>query len=188
MAQTCTVCRHDRREEIDIDVTRGLPLREIAQAYGVDHRAVDRHKKNHLSPALIATKKAQGGAHHRSLLERLESLAERCEGYLDDAEREYGEAAPSNRDMRLILAAARELRGALEVYGKATGELNDRPTTVVNVNTDPMIAQLQAIILGALEPYPEAAQAVAAALVSGHVPEVIDVPALGVGSHETSGV
>lgn len=184
----CTVCRHDRREEIEIDVTRGVPLRDVASAYNVGLMAVQRHKDNHLSPALIATERAMVAGGRKSIMERLEALAERCERWAAEAEREYGEAAPPDRDMRLVLATLRETRETLALWGKATGELADRPTTVVNVNTDPVIAQLQAIILGALEPYPEAAQAVAAALVSGHVPEVIDVPALDVGSHETSGV
>lgn len=185
MGQTCTVCRHERREEIEIDVTRGVPLRDIASAYGLGHMSVQRHRDNHLSPALIATEKALVAGGRKSLMERLEALAERCEGYLADAENPTdGHGTPSDRDMRLVLAAVRELRGVLELWGKATGELNDRPTTVVNVNTDPQVAKLRAIILAALEPYPEAAQAVAAALVSGHVPEVVDVPAVG----ETSGV
>lgn len=176
----CTVCRHDRREEIEIDATRGVPLRDIASAYGVGHMAVQRHRDNHLSPALIATERAIVAGGRRSLMERLESLAEKCEGWVKEAE----DAAPSDRDMRLVLAAARELRSTLELWGKATGELVERgPQVAINVNTDPQIAQLKAIILAALEPHPEAAQAVAAALVSGHVPEVVDVPVL----EETAG-
>ncbi len=162
----CTVCQHERQEEIDIDLVRRVPVRQIGDAYGLGFSAVQRHKQRHLSPALIATGKAQMEAGHRSILERLEELLDRCERYADDAD--------GTGDLKLALAAVRELRATIELWGRATGELADRPQVAINLNTDPQIAKLEAIILEALRPYPDAAQAVARAL-SGHPdPPAID--------------
>jgi hypothetical protein len=63
------------------------------------------------------------------------------------------------------LAAVREARSLIESIGRFTGELDERPTTtVVNVLTSPDFLDAVQIIQRALEPWPEARVAVAAAL------------------------
>ena len=94
--------------------------------------------------------------------QRLEALIERIEKVLADAE--------SGRRHTVVLAAARELRTALETVARISGELDQRPTTVVNLATSAEWIELQTVILTALAPYPDARMAVAAALAPLGVP------------------
>jgi hypothetical protein len=65
------------------------------------------------------------------------------------------------------LAVVKELRACLELSGKATGELDTRPVTVVNLQTAPEWLAMRAVILSALMAYPEAR-----AVVSGRLLEL----------------
>ncbi len=142
----------------------GSSVRDIDARYRVGYRAVHRHHENHMSPALVALAQAKAEGReadvprqYRTLEERLERLLDELDGFLRTAKEE--------KDTKTAIAAVRELRATLETWGKATGQLADRgPQVAINLNTDPQIAELKSIILGALDPYPEAAMAVAAAL------------------------
>ena len=57
------------------------------------------------------------------------------------------------------LAILKEMRGQLETIGRATGELDTRPVTVVNLQTSPEWIEIRGLLLAALRPYPEAAVA-----------------------------
>ncbi len=54
----CTVCTHPDREGIDIALVRGVSIRQVEDTYGVNYNAAQRHKENHLSPALVRTMEA----------------------------------------------------------------------------------------------------------------------------------
>jgi hypothetical protein len=57
MTRSCTICDHPRRRGIDgIDAAliAGQSCRAVAAAYGVDFRAVDRHRRNHLPQTIRA--------------------------------------------------------------------------------------------------------------------------------------
>jgi hypothetical protein len=65
-------------------------------------------------------------------------------------------------DLRTAVAAIREARGCVELLGKLAGQLQDAPT--VNLVLSPEWLSIQANILMALEPHPDARLAVAHAL------------------------
>jgi DNA-directed RNA polymerase subunit RPC12/RpoP len=44
MPRTCTVCRHEKRQEIDRALLVGRPLRNIAEEFGTSRMALCRHK------------------------------------------------------------------------------------------------------------------------------------------------
>ena len=67
-------------------------------------------------------------------------------------------------DLRTVLGAIREARGNVELLAKLSGELDERP--VVNLLISPEWLELRAVIVGALEPHPEALHAVVGALES----------------------
>jgi hypothetical protein len=56
------------------------------------------------------------------------------------------------------------MRQALETIARITGEIDERPTTVINLATSEEWIEVQTDILTALAPYPDARRAVAAAL------------------------
>jgi hypothetical protein len=92
---------------------------------------------------------------------RVEGLYKRTEAIL--------EAAESNNEWALALAAIREARSNLELLGRVTKELESAPT--FNLQLNPEWLEIRTTIVAALEPHPVARQAVADALAgleNGH--------------------
>lgn len=52
MTRNCSICDHPRRRDIDRSLIEGQSCRAVATAHGVDFRAVDRHRRNHLPIAI----------------------------------------------------------------------------------------------------------------------------------------
>jgi hypothetical protein len=158
MARTCTICRHDEREAIDNALVRGVSLRDIAaQWQPLTASSLSRHRRDHLSPALAAVQAERVEQGAASLVDRVESLIGRTEGLLT--------AAEQDGRVTTALAAVRELRGLLDLYGKASGELDDRPQVTVNLLASPEWLSVRDAVLGALTGYPDARQVVAGRLL-----------------------
>jgi hypothetical protein len=64
----------------------------------------------------------------------------------------------------LVLAAAKRLDGHTELLARLVGQLKDSPGLNVNVILSPQWITLRTVLLGALEPYPDARLAVAQAI------------------------
>ncbi len=156
MPRSCTVCVHPRREEIDRALVAGASNRSVASLYDVSEAAVRRHKANHLPARMVMAEKATEAAEADNLLDQAGDLQRRALAILDRAE-EAGE-------LRTALSAIREARGNLELLAKLLGELDERP--VVNLTVSPQWLELRAVIVGALEPHPDALSAVVGALES----------------------
>jgi hypothetical protein len=75
------------------------------------------------------------------------------------------EATEETHDHRVALAAIREARGNLELIGEVTKELDRTPT--LNLHLNPEWMELRTVIVGALEPHPDARGAVLRALGGG---------------------
>lgn len=158
MGRHCTVCVHERRDAIDaLLVAADVSNREIARRYGLSYDAVRRHAQRHLSPALAAMRADAQVLEGAVLRDRIEGLIGRAERLLAAAE---GEGR-----VQAALAAVRELRALLELLGKATGELNDRPQVTVNLMASEEWLAVRAALFAALSPYPEARTAVSGQLL-----------------------
>jgi len=157
MARACTVCDHPEREAIDAAVTRGESSYVIAERFGASPSAIQRHARRHLSAALAAMDAPAQANGRAPLPDRIETLIERCETM-------FTAAALEGRTSQ-ALAVVKELRACLELSGKATGELDTRPLTVVNLQTAPEWLAMRAVILSALMAYPEARACVSGRLL-----------------------
>jgi DNA-binding PucR family transcriptional regulator len=157
LGRICTVCDHPDRSHIEERLVGGESYASIADRTGLGRMALARHKRDH-SPLWLAkmTRPVDASTSTGTVQQRLEALIERIEKVLADAE--------SGRRHTVVLAAARELRAALETVARISGELDQRPTTVVNLATSAEWIELQTVILTALAPYPDARTAVAGAL------------------------
>lgn len=82
---------------------------------------MDRHKR-HIPKALTKAKEAETVAESTSLLSRVEKLMERCE--------RLSAAAEAAGKWAGAAAAAREVRGCLELLAKISGEIQPKTTTV----------------------------------------------------------
>jgi hypothetical protein len=151
----CTVCTHPDKEAIDEALVCGTALSALAAKYrDISEDALGRHKANHLPAKLVMAEQAAEVVEADSLLAQVGDLQRRALAILDKAE-EAGE-------LRTALSAIKEARGNLELLAKLLGELDERP--VVNLNISPEWLELRAVIVGALEPHPEALSAVVGAL------------------------
>ncbi len=156
MSRTCTICTHDERHAINVALVQRDSYRDIARHYGVDKSALSRHAKEHLPELLVKAKNAAEVAEADDLLSRVEALQRRTLAILESAE-EAGE-------LRTALSAIKEARGNLELVGRISKELDERPT--LNLYMNPEWLELRAVIVGALEPHREAREAVLRALES----------------------
>ena len=156
MPRTCTICSHEQRPEIDAALLNGEAYRSIAKRYGASPSAVLRHRE-HLPNQLVKAREAEEVTQADTLLEQVRSLQTRALSILDRAD-EAG-------DLKTALAAIREARSNLELLGKLAGELQQEGT--VNVTLTPEWLGLRAVVISALQPYPDAAQAVSKALTAG---------------------
>jgi len=154
MPRSCSVCEHAEKDTIDRALVGSASNRSVASIYDVSEAAVRRHKANHLPAKLVMAEQAAEVVEANNLLDQVGDLQRRALAILDKAE-EAGE-------LRAALSAIREARGNLELLAKLLGELDERP--VLNLNISPEWLELRTVIVGALEPHPEALRAVVGAL------------------------
>ena len=154
MPRTCTVCGHKRRADIDKALVERQPFRHIAAQHGVSTSALVRHHDDHLPAKLVRAKRAAEAVEADALLDQVLDLKDKALGILDTAETEG--------DHKTAIAAIREARSCVELLGKLAGQLATAPTINITLSAEWM--QVQATVISALAPHPEARIAVAAAL------------------------
>jgi hypothetical protein len=141
---TCSICLHEQAAEIDRKVVGGVPYQKIAAQYGMSSKAISRHKVNHLSPGVVAVPDSPEISPEAPLLERLEAQ-------LADT-RLFLRIAKQRRIPGQGLAAMREMRATLELIARITGELDDRPTTVINLTNSPEWLEIRGVIVDTICP------------------------------------
>ena len=149
MGRICTICRHEKREGIDKALLAGDPYRGIARRFGASPPAVLRHRE-HIPGRLAKAHAAKEVAQADSLLDQVRDLTEEARGILRRVKA---------KDPKTALGAIREIRGTLELLARLLGEIQDQAVTV-NVLATPEGAAVQAKIVRALAPYPDARAAV----------------------------
>ncbi len=154
MPRTCSVCAHDGSWQIDLDLVRREPYRNIAKRYGVSTAALSRHTQEHLPAKLLAAEDAEDVADADLLKRELENEKAdiaRLKGKAEEAE-----------DYKTALTACDKALKALELQAKLAQLINDSLT--LNLYLSAEWLEIRAVIVGALEPHPEARRAVLAAL------------------------
>jgi hypothetical protein len=159
MPRTCTVCTHKQRSAIDAALVGREPFRHIAAQYKVSTSALVRHSDDHLPASLLKAQAAREAADADALLAQVVDLRDKALSVLEKAE--------GSDDLRAAVSAIREARGCVELLAKLAGELKDAPT--INLVLSAEWLTVQAAVLTALGPHPEARLAVAGALGNIHV-------------------
>jgi hypothetical protein len=152
----CSVCALESVEEVDAALVAGTPYRTVAARYGVSKDALVRHKKAHLSDALVPLTGTVVSSDGALVSDRMEALLKNVEGVLN--------GALLSGKGTLSVSAAREARMGLELLAKLRGELNERPQ-VVNIVASPDWIATRSALFDALAPYPDARLAVAQRLL-----------------------
>jgi hypothetical protein len=170
----CQVCKHPERTRIELMRASGVSLDVIASKFNVGRDAVNRHWHGHVSDQMkasflagplqleeLAQKAAETGA---SVLDHLHAIRVVLFSHLATAT-EAGDGA-------LAANVAGRLTHVLETIARISGELGALATnTTYNITNNvavlaesPAFLKVQASLLHALAPYPEARAAVVAAL------------------------
>ncbi len=154
MPRVCLVCSHEQRQIIDQALVTDASNRRIAAQYGMSEAAVRRHKAEHLPTSMV---KAQEQTDVRQAIDVVAQLKA-----INGAALAVLRAAREDRNGELVLKAVDRIQRQLELQAKLLGELQDGPT--VNIIISPEWLQIRALVIQAVTPYPEAAQAITAAL------------------------
>lgn len=167
VASVCSICAHPEREAIDTQLVSGRSYRDIGAEHGVTISSLSRHRRSHVSEALKAVAAERAVSGPRSALSRFESLYDEAAAILA-ALKADGNASKS-------LVAIQTLSGVITQIAKLTGELDERASVqVVNLQSSPDWHGIRSTIMDALAPFPEARQAVVAALTGQPAPRVIE--------------
>jgi len=92
MSNTCTICKHPQRKEIDLALIRGeLSNREIARQFAVAETSLRRHRVEHLAPILQQSQFQQRRADQIDCnaelfkcFQRISKLSDACDAWLTD--------------------------------------------------------------------------------------------------------
>jgi len=157
MARTCTVCSHPEKEEIDRLLVRGDSIAGIARDFAVSEDALKRHFDNHVPKTLAASPSAKEITDADKLLSEIEEVKNRALRLLDKAEN-----AQDTRVYGLPSQYLKEFREYVRLMAELSGKLAAQPQiTIIN---NPQWVELRTLIITALEPYPEAREAVVHAI------------------------
>jgi flagellar biosynthesis chaperone FliJ len=161
----------------------GETFRGLSREYGYSEDALARHKANHLTIDLSEVKAAKEEARAEALekvkaeelkdvkdevqegtaarlenaanfLDQLREIRNRAANLLDQAE--------ASQNMRAAGTFLRELREQIRLMAELEGKISSQPT--VNILVNPEWIQLRTVIIQALDPFPQAKEAVVNAI------------------------
>jgi hypothetical protein len=170
---SCQVCRHDERWRIELLRAGGASLDAISDKFGISRDCIHRHWTLHVTdeakagflcgPAELEKLAVKAAHEGDSVLDYLRL----CRTVLVGQLATMTEAG----DGRGAAHVAAQLTRTLETIAKVTGELGELARSTINVTNNniavlnsPQFATLQATMLRALAPFPDARGAVVLAL------------------------
>jgi hypothetical protein len=164
----CQGCNHPERVRIERFLATGAAIKGAARKFAIDYHALRRHWRNHVSAEARATYIA-GPAAAKDQLEEI--VADESLGLIDHYRIVRGalykgfSAAAELGDGHALGLLAGRLHENLDC-GRLTGELQRGPLLNIqnNVLVNPDYTRAIARIVSAVAPYPEAREAVIAAL------------------------
>jgi len=180
----CTVCTHPERDEIERQLLRGEPERDIADRFGLSKSSVHRHKQAHLAKRMAQASEASLARDTRSADELLEGMRELQESLASRAgliEEIIDGLSSIAKDPNCLFAhdakgkpvfvggpllkSLAEFRKYLDTHSRfieiegRLRKLIDEKGVTVNLLMHPEWIELRQTIVTALRPYPEAKRA-----------------------------
>jgi len=151
----CTVCQHPKRDEIDKRLAIDSNFAGISRDFaGISEDALKRHKEKHLPGTLAKAKNIKEVTKADALLRDVKALRKKALSILELAEKAG--------DLKTALLGIREARSCMELLAKVEGQLKDAPQ--VNFVLSAEWIELRTLIITALDPYPEAKEAMVLAI------------------------
>lgn len=168
----CAVCRHSDRWRIELLKAGGAGLDALAKKFDVSRDSIDRHWHRHVSaeskatylcgPVELATIAERAAIEGDSVLDYLRMCRTVLAGQLA--------AMTEAGDARGAAYVAGQLTRILEAIARVTGEIGELARSTINIRSvsiltdSPAFARVQATMLRALAPFPDARGAVVLAL------------------------
>ncbi|OPY55268.1 MAG: hypothetical protein A4E48_00122 [Methanosaeta sp. PtaU1.Bin060] len=134
-----------------------ISLQQYADKVGCDKRSVERHIKGHLPEALLKATEIEDVANADSLLDQLKDAREKALSLLDKAE-----AAGNTKVYGPPSAYLKEIREQIKLLAELEGRLASQPQ--INIINNPQWIELRTLIVTALDPFPQAKEAVVNAI------------------------
>lgn len=154
----CTVCQHPKRDEIDkLLIPSDANFAAISRDFAVSEDALGRHKESHIPNELLKSNDIQEIAKADVLLGQLNEAREKTLSLLDKAEK-----AANTRAYGPPVAYLKEIREQIKLLAELEGRLAAQPQINITLNAE--WVELRTLIINALEPYPDARQAVVNAI------------------------
>jgi hypothetical protein len=126
MPQICTVCRHEKREEIDQALLAGEPLRTLAARTGTSSTALHRHRRSHIAAEMVHAKHVADELHAETLWDRLKTVNRETAAILAEAR--------ESRNHVIALAAISRVEKQVELEARLLGELSESARIAVGIN------------------------------------------------------
>lgn len=163
----CPVCRHDLSGDIDARLRApGQNAAGVARFYGLPYKQVQRHRNNCLPRqsrhvARVDVLGPEAGKIKPDVLDEVRTVEQQAAALFARASKmlDQAEFSGTAADMR---GALRECRQTLELIGKLKGQI-DQSASVAIFTSAPWL-EVQAKIVSALLPFPDARGAVLGAL------------------------
>jgi hypothetical protein len=159
MPQTCSICTHPQRAEIEKAMISGETLREIAErcpaSRPVSRSTLHRHKQEHLPAHLAKAHEEESIGQAIDVVRQLKAINSAC---LEVLQKSRADGKHS-----ISLRAVDRIHRQIELQAELLGELQESGPTV-NVLIAPEWQEVRVNVLQALTPYPEARSAVAQVL------------------------
>lgn len=158
----CQCCRHPQRIELELLLAGGASGRAVARKFSIDHGAIARHWRRHVSDERKA-RLALGPVQAHALAAR---VAEESSNVVDQLrvvraglfESYHAALQAADRHSTALLAA--RLHENLRLLAKITGELASSPLVQINNQTvlieSPQFAEFQARLIQVLGRHPAA--------------------------------
>jgi transposase-like protein len=163
--------KHPERAAIELALARGVRTRKIAKRYGISIDSIYRYRKR-LRAEQPEVFRALGAANWRVTPEELEALRlESSDGWLKQLRAQFDKLVVAQDkcleggNYTVAAQLASQVHRALEMIGRAVGEIAQHSTTVNNnLIVSPQYWAVRTAIVQALALYPEARRAVLDAL------------------------
>jgi len=152
--RACQTCQHADVAAIDRELVAGKSLRDLSALFRVSEDSLARHRDAHISPVVVRAQEAEDITRGLDVVKQLKAINGVTMQILHEARQQ------KNPDV--ALKAVDRVQKQIELQAKLLGDLDERP--VVNIVVTEEWLQLRAVIIRAMDPYPEAKQAVVLAL------------------------
>ena len=153
----CSICSHPKVEEINSRIANQEKLTDISREFAVSDDALSRHRDKCIITALSATPNTKEVITGDNLLSQLQAARDKAIDLLDMAI-----AAGDTKVYGPPSSYLSEIRQQIKLWAELEGRISSQPqVTIIN---NPEWVELRTVIIQALDPFPEAKEALVNAI------------------------